>query len=383
MTTVLRRRAAVALCTASALCLLVALVVPLAWGRGVAGLGALQTGGFGLPFILLGLLITYRRPGHPIGPSFLLAGFFSALQAASIAYADAALRPHGSHLLGAAYAGNLTQWIFAPGVLFGYTLPFLWFPDGARLSRRSRRIAGVAVVSTVLTCALNIIATGPLNNYKHVRNPLSVSLPGDGLLGALSIAAYVAALLLTVGVVLRRYRRSRGMHRLQMRWFMVGVVATGIAFIVQITMVVLTGDVGLSVLLLAVLPVCAGVAILRYRLFDIDRVISRTITYASVSAVLVAPYVLFAVLAGRLGRGSSLLVAAATLVALALLRPVHRRVQRRVDRRFNRESYDAARTVEAFAVRLRDEVDPDLVRDDLLATTVRALQPGEVSLWLA
>jgi hypothetical protein len=162
---------------------------------------------------------------------------------------------------------------------------------------------------------------------------------------------------------------------------MVGVAGTGLAFAVQLTLFAVTGDVGVGVLLMTLLPVCAGIAVLRYRLFDVDRVISRTVTYSLVTALVVTPYAVLSVVASRLANGSSVAVAALTLATLAVVRPVHRRVQRGVDRKFNRERYDAGRIVDAFAVRLRDEVDPDLVRSDLLDVAATAIQPSAVSLW--
>jgi hypothetical protein len=168
-----------------------------------------------------------------------------------------------------------------------------------------------------------------------------------------------------------------------MRWFCIGAVGTIIAFALMLVMVFLVGDVGPAALLTSLLPICAGVAILRYRLFDIDRVISRTVTYAGVTAVVVAPYLVLSIVASRLASGSGIAVAALTLLTLTVLRPVHRRVQRGVDRRFNRQRYDAARTIDAFASRLRDEVDPDVVRDDLIGVTASAVQPSSISLWVA
>jgi hypothetical protein len=336
-----------------------------------------------LAFCLVGLLLTVRKPDNPIGWGFAAAGWFAQLQAASIAWADAGLRPHGTHLPAAALAGNLTQWIFAPGVTLGYTLPFLWFPDGRLLSSRWRPVVRVALAATVLMCAVNIVAPGPLNNYAHVRNPLGVDVPGASLVDVLGMLSYVGALIVAAASVLIRFRRSSGIERLQMRWFLVGVAGSVVAFVAAVVLTLATGDIGPATLLLWALPVCAGVAILRYRLFDIDRVISRTVTYTAVTALVVAPYVALVLVAGDLGSGSGVTVAAATLFALAALRPVRRRVQARVDRRFNRERYDSARTIDAFAVRLRDAVDAAVVRDDLLDVTARVMQPTTVSLWTA
>jgi hypothetical protein len=358
-------------------------VVPARGGPHAVNLNAAQTLAFAVPFIVVGLVIAARRPEHPIGWGFVGSGIFFAVQAAAIAYADAALRPGGADLPAATYAGNLTQWIFAPAVLLGYTLPFLWFPDGRALSPGWRRVAQLSVAMTFVSCVGNIFAAGPLNNYPHVDNPLAVDSSAVTSVGLLAVLVYIGCILAAAVAVVIRYRRSVGIERLQMRWFLVGVVLTGFAFAVQLALLVATGDVGWGVELLFALPVCAGIAILRYRLFDIDRVISRTVTYAGLTALVVAPYLVLAALASRLARGSAFAVAALTLASLAVLRPVHRRLQATVDRRFNRARYDATRTVEAFAAGLRDEVDADAVRADLLAVTARAVEPVSLSLWVA
>ena len=363
--------------------LVLAAVIPFVWGAGWSAfkdLGSIAL--FGSLFVVVGLVINVRRPEHRIGWLFAGAGFFTAVQAASSAYADAAFRPGGHHLPAAAYAGNLTQWIFAPAVLLGYTLPFLWFPDGRLLSARWRWVVRVAIVSTLATCTVNILDSDPLNNYPHVANPLGVTAWALNAVNVAGLLTYIGALFAAIVSVFLRYRRSRGLERLQMRWFMVGVVGTGVAFLVQMGLLAATGDVGVGVVLLTILPLCATIAILRYRLFDIDRIVSRTVSYVTVTGLVVAPYLVLVLLASRVSRGSSVTVAALTLVALAMLRPAHRQLQRVVDRRFNRQRYDAARTIEAFAVRLRDEVDPEVVRSDLLAVTAGAIQPATLSMWL-
>lgn len=379
-----RRVGAVALSAASAVMWALACYFAFVWGSGWSGVGAAAVNGlFGAPFVLLGLLISLRRPQHPIGWSFAFTGLVFAVQSTVNAYADAALTSHGEHLPAALYVGNATQWVFAPGVLLGYTLPFLWFPDGRLLSPRWRWAVRVGLVGTVFMTVMSAIDPGPLTNYPDYQNPLSVAVPAASALTVLGLVIYIGALFAAIASVFLRFRRSVGVERLQMRWFMVGVAGTGVAFALQLLSMALTGDVGVAVLLLGVLPVCATIAILRYRLFDIDRVVSRSVTYAVVTALLVAPYIVLTVAASRLARGSDIAVAALTLATLALLRPVRRRVQARVDRRFNRQRYDAGRTIDAFAGRLRDEVDPDSVRQDLVAVTVAAMQPSVVSLWVA
>ena len=379
-----RRAGALALFGLSLCFLVVCAVVPIVWGSGASGLkdALLGTGSFGIPFILVGLVLTWRRPEHPIGWGFAAAGAFFTLQAASTAYADAGLNA-GRDLPGAFAAANLTQWIFVPGIYFGFTMVFLRFPDGAEINARWRRVDVAGAVSAVVMSITSALASGPLQNYKQFDNPIGVGGSVIGAVQFLALLAYIGALFAAAAAVVIRFRRSQGVERLQMRWFCVGAIGTIAAFALMLSMVVLTGDVGPTALLTSLLPICAGIAILRYRLFDIDRVISRTVAYVVVTAVVVAPYLVLSVVASRLGKGSALAVAALTLLTLAALRPVHRRVQRGVDRRFNRERYDAARTIDAFASRLRDEVDPDVVQADLIGVTASAVQPSAISLWVA
>ncbi|HEY4728494.1 MAG TPA: hypothetical protein VIJ32_09895, partial [Actinomycetes bacterium] len=195
-------------------------------------------------------------------------------------------------------------------------------------------------------------------------------------------ATMVAAL---VSLVLQ-FRSSVGVERQQLRW----VAAGGAAAVAGLLPTILVGlgiaptvnDVVVYPAVLCV-PVTVAVAVLRYRLWDLDRLVSRTVTYALVTALLVVPYLLIVPAAGRLAQGSgSLAVAAATLTAVALFQPLRRRVQDLVDRRFNRARYDAVRTVAGFAARLRDQVDLDALAAELLAVVDQTVQPTKASLWL-
>jgi peptidoglycan/LPS O-acetylase OafA/YrhL len=186
--------------------------------------------------------------------------------------------------------------------------------------------------------------------------------------------------------VVLRFRSSRGVERQQMRW-----VAAGAAAAVGGLLVGLPSGLGIAPnwisfivypALLSV-PVGVAVAVLRYRLWDLDRLVSRTVTYAVVTGLLVLPYLAIVAATPRLAEGSgSLAVAAATLAAAALFQPLRRRVQDLVDRRFNRRRYDAARTLDAFAARLRDQVDLDALHGELLAVVDQTMQPTQASLWL-
>ena len=174
-----------------------------------------------------------------------------------------------------------------------------------------------------------------------------------------------------------RFRSSRGVERLQLRW----VAAGGALTLVGLLAGAFVAAAGYASVLCV--PVAVAVAVLRYRLWDLDRLVSRTVTYTLITGLLVLPYLLVVPAAGRLAAGTgSLGVAAATLVAAAAFAPLRRRVQALVDRRFNRRRYDAARTVDRFAVRLRDQVDLDALRAELLAVVDQSMQPTQASLWL-
>jgi hypothetical protein len=196
-----------------------------------------------------------------------------------------------------------------------------------------------------------------------------VGFTGLGLWFASMLAALVSLVL--------RFRASRGTERQQLRWVVAGAAGAVAGLVIGIAGVVVTYVAVLC------LPVGVAVAVLRYRLWDLDRLVSRTVTYAAVTALLVVPYLLILPAATGLANGSgSLTVAAATLAAAAVFQPLRRRVQDLVDRRFNRRRSDAARTVDAFAVRLRDQVDLAALHAELLAVVDQTMQPTQASLWL-
>jgi hypothetical protein len=219
-----------------------------------------------------------------------------------------------------------------------------------------------------------------------IDNPFGLAGPAGAVAGALATAGtllWIATMVASLACVVLRFRSSVGVERQQLRWVAAGAAAAVAGLLAgaatpQHTVLAST----LYGLVLCV-PVAVAVAVLRYRLWDLDRLISRTVTYALVTALLIIPYLLIVPAAGRLAQGSgSLAVAAATLAAAALFQPLRRRIQDRVDRRFNRRRYDATRTVEKFTVRLRDQVDLDALSAELLAVVEQTVQPVRTSLWL-
>ena len=226
--------------------------------------------------------------------------------------------------------------------------------------------------------------------YPQVGNPLAVPGLPRGVLDVVQPAAGVVVLVsLVVAAVslLRRFRRARGTERQQLRWLAWGAALAAVALVVAIASLSLDSDFDLRNVALgvcaAVLPLATGAAILRYRLYDIDRIISRTLAYGLLTVLLGSAYAAIVLGLGRLlPQGSSLVVAAATLAVAAAFQPARRRVQQTVDRRFNRRRYDAARTMAAFSARLREEIDLDTLTAELLAVVDQTMQPSQAGLWL-
>jgi hypothetical protein len=350
--------------------------------------GAVYAFFFVLGFATVGLVVALRRPANPIGWLYGAAGLAWAYTLPVEPWLDQLIREHRPLPLVAqvvAAAGTLG---WAPAIALGVTLPALLLPNGQLRSRRWRLVVASSVTGVVLVIVAGSLSPGPVEEL-GIDNPL-------GLAGT---AGDVAAVLTVVGVVLHwlslppaavcvvlRFRSSRGIERQQMRW-----VAAGAAAAVGGLLVSLPSGLGIApnwishIVFPALLsvPVGVAVAVLRYRLWDLDRLVSRTVTYALVTALLIVPYLLVVPAASRLAAGSgSLAVAAATLAVAALFQPLRRRVQDLVDRRFNRRRYDAARTLDRFAARLRDQVDLDALHTELLGVVDQTMQPTRASLWL-
>jgi hypothetical protein len=274
---------------------------------------------------------------------------------------------------------------WAPATVLGVTLPALLVPDGRLRSRRWRPVAATGMAAAALVLVGLGLAPARLEDTL-IANPFGLAGPAGTVAAALAGAGtllWVATMVASVACVVVRFRSSVGVERQQLRWVAAGAAAAVAGLLAGAAgpeNTVLSRVLYSSVLCV---PVAVAVAVLRYRLWDLDRLVSRTVTYAVVTALLVVPYLLVVPAAGRLAQGSgSLAVAAATLAAVALFQPLRRRVQDLVDRRFNRARYDAARTVEGFAVRLRDQVDLDALRGELLAVVDQTVQPTRTSLWL-
>ena len=350
--------------------------------------GALYAFFFVLGFATVGLVLALRRPGNPIGWLYGAAGLAWAYTIPLGPWVDQLLREHRSLPLLAQLQVAVSEFGWAPAIGLGITLPALLLPNGHLRSPRWRLVVITSVTGFVLATVGGTLAPGPIEEV-GIDNPLGLAGPAGDVASVLTIVGVLLhwwSLPPAAVCVVLRFRSSRGVERQQMRW-----VAAGVAGAVAGLLVSLPSGLGIApdfvshivypALLLP--PVAIGVAVLRYRLYDLDRVISRTLTYGLLTVLLGLGYAGVVLGLGRLlPEGSSLVVAAATLAAVAAFSPLRRRVQALVDRRFNRRRYDAARTVEGFATRLRDQVDLDALHGELLAVVDQTMQPTRASLWL-
>ena len=344
---------------------------------------------FVLGFGGVGWLLARRLPRHPIGWSFLLGGLVWSASAVGDTWVGLALARGGELGAFTRVCANVSffGWIFA--MPLSVQLPLLLLPDGRLLSRRWRPAVWLVAVGVAVGTAGFVTIPGLVEGYDpalRVVNPLGVRALGPiPQVLALSGAAMLMAALLAGSVSATiRFRRSRGGERQQLRW----VAAGGCCVLLAPATALLPllpdqADAAVGTLAILALPTSVGVAVLRYRLYDLGRLLSRTVSYALLTLLLLGLYLsLVALSSALLPRGSSFAVAASTLAAAAVFQPLRRRVQGAVDRRFNLSRIDADRTVDGLARRLRDEVDLDHVRADLLRVTHETLQPASVGLWL-
>ncbi len=329
-----------------------------------------------------GFVLASRRPENRIGWLFLVAGLGLGLGGFSSSYAlHALVADRGSWPAGQLF-GWLSNWIWLIAAA-ALAFLFLLFPTGQLRSRRWRRAAWFAGGAFALTAVCAVIAAS--SEWAH---PFTLSGQGspDGLSTLLSLMAAVlisAALLVSVVAVVVRFAKSSGEERLQLKWCATAALVLAVVFVASIWVNSAAVNVLQSVAFLCLWTAIAT-AVLKYRLYEIDRIISRTLAYAIVTGLLVGLYAGLVLLATHvLSFHSTVAVAVATLAAAALFSPVRRRVQRVVDRRFNRARYDADRTVALFAAHLKDAVDLDSVRDDLASVVQRALEPAHVSVWIS
>jgi hypothetical protein len=329
-----------------------------------------------------GLVLASRRPENRIGWLFLVAGLSLGVSGFSDQYALRALvADRGSWPAGQVFAwlSNWT-WVIAVAAL---AFLFLLFPTGQLRSRRWRRAAWFAGGAFALTTVCAVIAAS--SEWAHPFALSGLGSPGGLPTFFFLTAAFLisAGLLVSVSALVVRFAKSSGEERLQLKWCATAALLLVVVFVVSVWVNSAVVNVLQAVAFLCLWTAIAT-AVLKYRLYDIDRIISRTLAYAIVTGLLIGLYAGLVLLATDvLSFSSPVAVAAATLAAAALFSPVRRRVQRVVDRRFNRARYDADMTVALFAARLKDAVNLDSVHDDLASVVQRALEPAHVSLWIS
>lgn len=339
-----------------------------------------------------GALVASRLPRHPVGWLLLGASFCFATGSLLLIYLDLALVQRPGSLPLSHWIVSLGDVFFDIGVGISSTFALLLFPTGRLPSKRWTPVAwasAVGILGLVLSVPLSpdTFEGIPIHNPLALpaSHPLLLVLEGGGfyLFAACVIAAVVSLVV--------RFRRSRGTERQQLKWVAFSVVILGIGLAGTILWELLNGATEVSdnlenlivTISISLLPLAIGIAIVRYRLFDIDRIVSRTVSYGVIVVVLGATFGgLVFVLGDLLPLEGELPVASTTLVVAALFNPLRRRVQERVDRRFNRSRYNAARTIELFTQRLRSSVDLVELGRDLQTVAAATMQPVSMSMWL-
>jgi hypothetical protein len=343
-----------------------------------------------IPYALVGGVVASRRHKNPVGWFLVSSAVIVALQDFMIQYTtynpvtDSDVLPLRQELVW------LLSWTYIPGfMLFLAFLP-LYFPNGRLLSSRWRWVVRIAVLVTV-ACAVNsAFLPGQIKDLGIV-NPLGVEAlrPISSRINNLLFVTLFAVVFASAISLVLRFRRSRGQERQQIKWLAFA------ASLVPVWLVINYPVQAFSPLLFAVvenlmfmgIPVAVGIAVLRYRLYDIDRIINRTLVYGSLTAILVVVYfggivVLQRVFVLLTGQQSTLAVVASTLLIAALFTPLRRRIQGFIDRRFYRRKYDARKTLEAFSTKLKNETNLEALNNDLVGVVRETMQPAHVSLWL-
>jgi hypothetical protein len=337
----------------------------------------------------VGAVLASRRPRHPVG--WLLLGLGLSLNASGVAsgYVSYGLVARPGTLPAARYVAlYLPVTVVIALACLGLVL--LLTPTGSLPSPRWRWWARATAAAPVVSLLAITLAPRPFDQpYQATENPLDLSGLSGVPLVSYQLAFAVTNLAVVVGAVslVVRFRRARGTERQQLRWVALAATLALLGSVVVLAASAIEASPALlgwvAGFYFAILPLAIGAAILRYRLYDLDRIISRTLAYGLLTLLLAGGYAVVALGLGQLlGQDSSLAVAGATLAVAALFQPARRRIQQVVDRRFNRRRHDAAHTIAAFSGRMREQVDLDTLSADLLTVVDQTMQPTAVSLWL-
>jgi hypothetical protein len=341
-------------------------------------------------FMAVGAVIVAHRPGNAVGWIFSAIGLLTATGVLATEYAAYSSRTRSGSPPLVVLAAWYTAWWWFPTLVLVLVFTPLMFPTGRLLSTRWRPVAAVAALGTVAIITLKALQPTLQNEDHPVRNPIGLAGVPDPEEGALAVVLFGLLLLCSAAAVISvvlRFRRARGVERQQLKWFTYAAALASL-FLAVTDLLPPNGVVDLLYgFVVALVPVAAGVAVLRYRLYDIDRLVNRTLVYGALTALLGAVYAAAVLVLGQLsgevgGNPPGWAVAGATLAVAALFQPARRRTQAVVDRRFNRRKHDAAETIQAFSTRLRDQIDLDTLAAELLAVVDQTMEPTRVSLWL-
>jgi hypothetical protein len=350
-----------------------------------------------LAFSLVGAVVGSRRPENPIGWLFCAIGVFAAVVLLSSEYAAYTLLAQPDSLPGGWAMVWIRAWAWVPYVGL-FVLLFLVFPEGWPQSRALRWFTSLVLFVIAYGTVLAAFSPGPIDAIGGaVDNPLGMkALRG---VGTNSAVGPVESVLYVLGIVAAasqfgRMRRARGVEHQQLKWFAYATVVLVCGVVLGFTVSEATGvswlgEIGfvLRMVGLAGLPMAIGIAVLRYRLYNIDQIINRTLVYGTLTATLLALYFGGIVVLQRIfvlltGEKSTVAVVASTLLIAALFNPLRRRIQGFIDRRFYRRKYDARKTLETFSATLRDETDLEALNNDLVGVVRETMEPAHVSLWL-
>jgi hypothetical protein len=343
-------------------------------------------------FSTVGAVVASRRPDHHVGWLFCVIGLLGGIRHLGAEYATYSLLVSHGSLPGGAVAGWVSSWMWVPHVGLMVFLGLL-FPNGLLPTPRWRPFAWFVVVAILAGTAALALSPGPLSGLGPIQNPLDIE--GVGRTVGLAHALVWALVLVAAASLLLRLRRAKVVERQQIKWlaFVGAVAAIGgpLTYVggPEVMSMWWVQRVGLALIVIgfAGVPIAMSIAILKYRLYDIDILINRTLVYGSLTATLVALYfgsivLLQGVFRALTGQESQIAIVVSTLVIAALFNPLRRRIQGFIDRRFYRRKYDEAKTLEAFSAKLRDETDLDALSDDLVGAVRETMQPAHVGLWL-
>jgi hypothetical protein len=366
------------------------------WGGG--GSVALLATSFALfTFSIAGFLIASRQPQNPVGWILLAIGFSWAIDSALEGYALYGLKLHPGSLPAAAYADLFDQWLWVVGVGLMGTLLFQLFPDGRALTPRWRVLAYVSIAALAVTVLSDLLAPVKLADsvVPATQNPLGIEAIG-GLTAAGQNALVVLLLCVPLSAVslLVRYHRSRGETRQQLKWLVSATAAIVVFYVAVLTIsgapspplwLMILQDA--AIVSFCLIPISIGVAVLRYRLYEIDVIVRRTVVYSLLLASLAAMYLGGVAVLGWIGRdltgqGGTLGVTLSTLLVAITFQPLRARIQSAVNRRFYRQRYDAETAIAAFSSTLRSEIDLSTLQRELLAVVDQTVHPVQVALWI-